>query len=414
MSTPRPGSNDPLAGKTLLVGVGGGIAAYKMAEVTSRLRQRGAAVEVIMTRAARRFVGELTFAALSGRPVRRALFRAGRGGHVDLAARAQGCIVGPATADLIGRLAAGLADDLLTATLLDTRAPVVLAPAMESRMYRQVLVQENLRRLRRAGYHLVEPEEGFLASGERGVGRLPAPERLVEELARLVERGTDLAGLTVLITAGPTREHLDPVRFLSNPSSGRMGYALAAVAHRRGARVVLVSGPVALEPPEGVTLVEVTSARQMREAVLAHLDQAQAVVMSAAVADQRPASFSPRKIKKGAAKGSLELADNPDILAELGERKAGRILVGFAAETGDPQEEAARKLAAKHLDLVVANDVTAPDSGFGSRTNQVWFVTREGTTKLPLLSKEEVAERLLDHLRDLWRTGGDDLGPALP
>ena len=392
-------------GKQILLGVSGGIAAYKAVELLRLLVKAGAEVQVVMTRHAMEFVGPLTFQTLSGNPVHTELFsliQEREIGHISLADRADLCIVAPATANVIGKLANGIADDLLTTTLLATKAPVLLVPAMNVNMWENPLYQENQARLARHGYHFMAPVCGELACGWQGQGKLPEPAAICDYAEDLV--GTrELAGRTVLVTAGPTREELDPVRYLSNYSSGRMGYAIARAARNRGARVILVSGPVELAPPEKVELVPVTSAREMRAAVMARCDQADVIIKAAAVADFRPAARAADKLKKGSDQQlCLELERNPDILAELGARRGRAVLVGFAAETGDLLTNARKKLAEKGADLIVANDITMPGAGFGGDTNIVRFVEHGGAvTELPCLAKEEVAARLWERIQTL-------------
>lgn len=396
--------------KRVVFGVCGGIAAYKAAAAVSRLVQEGLDVHVVMTRAATAFVTPLTFEVLSGNPVHTDLFtsqRLGRVDHVTLARTADLCVVAPATANLVGKLAAGIADDFLTTVLVGSAAPVLLFPAMEEHMYRSEAVQANLARLRARGVRVVEPETGRLASGAEGLGRLPEPDAIVDRVLAELRRRRDLEGLHVLVTAGPTREPLDPVRFLSNPSTGRMGFAVAAAARDRGARVTLVTGPTEVAPPEGVTRVVVETAEEMMEAVLSRFEAADVVIKTAAVSDYRPAERSPRKIKKSDAPLTVTLVRNPDILAALGQRKGRRILVGFAAETDEPVEHALRKLREKGLDLIVVNDVTEPGAGFAVETNRVLIIDARGRVEeLPLLSKREVADRLLDAVRELLPARG--------
>jgi len=392
-------------GKRVVVGITGGIAAYKVAELVSRLRQQGAEVDVVMTQAATRFISPMTLAALAGRPVLTDMFTAsGRVAHVEVAQAADLVIIAPATADFIARLAAGLADELLSALVLATRAPVLVVPAMNANMYTHPATQDNLRRLEALGYQVVEPESGFLACGAEGPGRLPSIEVILDTAARSLAKRTSLQGITVLVTAGPTREYLDPVRFLSNASSGKMGYAVAAEAAGRGAEVILVTGPTALTPPAGVEVVRVESAAEMFEAVMARAPQARVVVKTAAVADFRPRQKSTVKLKKGDTQILLlELERTPDILAELGRRKPhGQVLVGFAAETGDPVRHAQQKLKEKNLDLIVLNDLSQPGAGFEVDTNLVTLIFGAGRVpELPLMSKREVARRLWDAVEEL-------------
>lgn len=393
----------------MLLGVTGSIAAYKAVEVVRRLRDLGAEVTVIMTREATRLVAPLTFRTLSRQPVYVNLFAEPRQWeveHIALAERAHLLLVAPATANIIGKMAHGIADDYLTTTVLATRAPVLVVPAMNSHMYTHPAVQNNLATLRRLGYRILEPVAGKLASEVVGIGRMPEPSAVVGEAVRILAGRQDLQGVKVLVTAGPTREPLDPVRFISNPSSGKMGYALAEEARDRGADVVLVSGPTALEPPAGVRVVRVDTAEEMREAVLREFPDTRVVIKAAAVSDYRPAAVAPEKIKKERETITVELVRNPDILQELGERKGDRILVGFAAETHDLLRHAREKMARKHLDLVVANDVTRPGAGFAVDTNLTRILAPDGSVEeLPLLSKREVARYLWDRVVDLLKPG---------
>lgn len=379
-----------------VVGVAGGVAAYKAVDLASRLVKEGHEVRVVMSEAATRFVTPLTFEAVTGRPVLFDLWAPGAGeAHIEIARWCDGIVVAPATADLIGQLANGLARDALGAVLLAARSPVWLAPAMHDAMWRHPAVQANVERLRQYGYRFIGPEHGRLASGEEGWGRMAEPAAIVDAL-RAASRARDLAGRRVLVTAGPTQEPLDPVRYLSNHSSGKMGWALAEAARDRGAQVTLVAGPVALPDPPGVEVVRVQTAEEMLEAVRARFDGCEALVASAAVADYRPKSRSPVKIKKSQAPLTLELVRNPDVLEEMGKVKGRRVLVGFKAETGPGLEAAREMLRRKNLDLVVLNDVTEPGAGFGTDTNRVVLVTAEGEESLPLMGKREVAERIWD------------------
>jgi phosphopantothenoylcysteine decarboxylase / phosphopantothenate---cysteine ligase len=395
-------SANPLQGAKVVLGVGGGIAAYKAVELLRHLTSAGAEVRVVMTASARRFVGELTFQALSGRAVFTDLFdltQESEIGHIQVADGADLVIVAPATANLIARMAAGMADEALTAVLLATRAPVLLAPSMNVNMWSHPLTRANLTRLVEvAGTHVVGPGEGFLACRWTGPGRLAEPADIAEAAARVLTP-QDLAGHRVVVSAGPTREPVDPVRFLSNRSSGKMGYAIARAAARRGAEVTLVSGPVALEAPVGVACESVVTARDMERAVAQAAEGASAVVMAAAVADFRPIAAAASKIKKERAAAAIELEENPDILLGLGQARAGGtrpILVGFAAETERALENARAKLAAKGCDLVVANDVSQPDAGFDVDTNRVIMVTSGEAREIDLASKDEVAHAILD------------------
>ncbi len=393
-----------LTGKTIVLGVTGGIAVYKAVELLRLLTRAGAAVHVIMTRAATEFVTPLTFQTLSGNPVHTELFNLIQEqeiGHISLADRADLFLIAPATANLIGKLANGIADDLLTTTVMATKAPVLLAPAMNVNMYQNPIYQENEAKLRRHGYSFVDAESGSLACGWEGSGRLAAPAEVFDRACALLTQ-QDFAGETVLITAGPTREELDPVRYISNHSSGKMGYALARAAVQRGARVMLISGPTCLEPPSGVELVAVESARQMYAAVMARVSECSVVIKAAAVADYRPLVRAEGKIKKQGDLLTIELAKNPDILAGLGQLQQRPLLVGFAAETADLQVNAAAKLAAKNLDMIVANDVSQEGAGFNVSTNIARLLFRDGRVEpYELMSKQELAELILGRVREL-------------
>ncbi len=396
-----------LRDKKIVLGVCGGIAAYKAAELVRLYVKAGAEVFVVMTEAARQFVTPLTFQTLSGNPVHGELFdliQEREIGHISLAERADLVVVAPATANLVGKVASGIADDLLTTTLMATRAPVLFAPAMNSNMWENPIYQHNQGKLQKLGYHFLEPATGLLACGWEGKGKLPDPEVILAETRRLLSP-RDLAGQTLLVTAGPTREEIDPVRFLSNYSSGKMGYAIARAAVERGARVLLVSGPTALAAPLGVEFHPVVSACQMQQAVLKLAPSCSVVVMAAAVADYRPAVRSSRKIKKSAGdRLSLELERNPDILAGLGRLAGERLLVGFAAETEDLLSNARQKLKEKNLDLIVANDVTREGAGFDVDTNIVRLLYRDGRDEeFPQMSKDDVAGMLLDRIAGLLR-----------
>lgn len=393
-----------LKGKNIVLGVTGGIAAYKAVELLRLLTKAGATVQVIMTKAATEFVTPLTFQTLSGNPVHTELFNLIQEqeiGHISLADRADALVIAPATANCIGKLANGIADDLLTTTAMATKAPLLLAPAMNVNMYEHPLYQENERKLRRLGCRMVDPEPGLLACGWQGKGRLAPPERIFAELCRLLTP-QDLSDQTIVVTAGPTREELDPVRFISNHSSGRMGYALAQAAQRRGARVILVSGPVALAAPAGVELVAVESACQMHQAVMERVAGSTVVIKAAAVADYRPVVRTDQKIKKQGERLTIEMERNPDILAELGRLATRPLLIGFAAETTELQTHAAAKLAAKNLDMIVANDVTQEGAGFNVSTNVCQLLFRNGSIEpLPLMPKEELADLILDRVLGL-------------
>ena len=387
--------------QTVVLGVCGGIACYKAVDVVRLLVRDGFSVQVIMTREAMEFVTPLTFQTLSGRPVATEIFsltQESEIGHINLADQAQALVIAPATANIIGKIAAGIADDLLTTAVMATQAPVLIAPSMNVHMFENPILQENIRKLRRLGYHFMEPAEGYLACGYEGKGRLPEPEEIVEEIRRLLKK-KDLAGERLLITAGPNQEPIDPVRHLTSRSSGKMGYALARAGVRRGAEVTLISGPTFLPPPSGARMVRVKTAAEMRRAVLEEFPGATAVVMAAAVADYSPEQFVPQKLKKGDQAIQLNLKPNPDILRELGARKNGKILVGFAAETEDLVANAKKKLRDKNLDLIVANDVTQEGSGFEAETNAATILDRKGNAhRLPLMTKEELADRIYDFL----------------
>jgi len=394
----------------VVLGVAGGIAAYKAAELCRALVQRGFAVQVVMTAAAEQFIKPLTFAALTGRKVITGLFSSSSSEetlssaveHIGVAQENDLLVVAPATADLLAKFAHGLADDFLTTLYLAFTGPVVLAPAMNTNMWLHAATQANLEVLRARRHKIVEPEDGFLACGMVGPGRLADPEFIAEAVVSEFNRRRDLEGETVLITAGPTQEPLDPVRFLSNRSSGKMGYALATAAAERGARVILVSGPVQLAAPRNVKVVPVRTAHEMRTQVFEHLDSATIVIKAAAVADFHLTTVPQQKIKKTSARLSLELDPTPDILAELGRDKRDFLLIGFAAETENLEREARRKLETKNCDMIVANLVGGDDTGFESDQNEVALALRTGEfLKLPRASKRELADEILDHALDV-------------
>ena len=393
-----------LDGKTILLCVGGGIAAYKAPEAVRRLMEAGAIVHVAMTKAAQAFITPLTLQAVSRRPVATDLLDPGEDatiGHIDLADRADLVLVAPATADLISRMAHGRADDIVTAVLLATKAPVVVAPAMNSNMLAHPDVKANIETLRGYGHRIVAPDRGELACGHEGEGRMPDAEVLVGEV-RAALTSQDMHGCTVLVSAGPTREPVDPVRVLTNRSSGRMGYAVAEAALRRGAEVVLVTGPTALDAPRGARVVAVETAAQMHSAVRDHVTASDVVVMVAAVADYRPAAPAASKIKKADDELVLRLEKTEDILGGLRGARGSRILVGFAAETDNVIENAQIKLERKQLDLIVANDVSKENAGFDVSTNCATLLDRNGDrTETGLVSKEELADRILDRILEL-------------
>jgi phosphopantothenoylcysteine decarboxylase/phosphopantothenate--cysteine ligase len=390
----------------IVLGVTGGVAAYKAAELVRRLQEEGLDVQVVMTRAAREFITPLTFAALTGKKVITEMFGAESAApanvesaieHIAVAQRIDLLLVAPATADVLSKFAHGAADDFLSTLYLATKAPTVIAPAMNVNMWEHPATQENLAALRARGVHVVDPDEGYLACGMTGSGRLAATETIVRKVCDVLGLRKDLAGQTVLVTAGPTREDLDPVRFLTNRSSGKMGYALAEAAMRRGARTILVSGPVDLDAPAGVDWVPVRSTEQMRAAVMSRAPEATILVMAAAVADYRPAAVHANKIKRSEGRVTLDLEPTADILAELGRAKGHAVIVGFAAETGQLVQNARDKLQRKGADMIVANDVTQEGAGFDTDTNIVTLVMRDGRDiPLPKMSKREVADKILD------------------
>ncbi len=392
-----------LEGRRVLLGVTGGIAAYKAAYLVRLLTAAGAEVRVAMTEAATRFVGPDTFAALTGRPAHTSVFEEpGAVLHVRLAREADLAIVAPATANVLARLAHGIADDLVTASLLEARCPVLVAPAMHTGMWEHPATRANVRLLEERGVRVVGPAAGPLAAGDEGVGRMAEPEEILAAAESALARGADLAGRRVLVTAGPTFEPLDAVRFLGNRSSGRMGVEVAREARDRGARVSLVLGPGTVEPPPGVEVVRVTTAEEMRAAVLERFEEADAVVMAAAVADFRPERAARGKLKKEAGPPEVRLVPTPDILRELGARKGGRVLVGFAAETEDLEAAGRAKLEAKGLDLVVVNEVGRAGTGFGSETNHAMILSRSGDdAPLRTWTKRELAREICDRLAKL-------------
>lgn len=391
----------------IAVGVCGGIGAYKSVEVVRGLQKRGHDVVVVMTRSARRFVGELTFEAITRRRVLTSQFEAGANSDIEHIALASGIdllLVAPATANIIGKFANGIADDFLTSLYLATKAPVLVAPAMNTNMLEHAAVQRNLELLGGRGTYFVDPGAGYLACGWIGKGRLAEPADIVSAAEQLLTPSGPLHGKTVIVTAGPTREPLDPVRFVGNRSSGKMGYALASAARSRGATVVLVSGPSELPPPPGIELIDVTTAAEMRDAVIPRAAHADVVIMAAAVADYAPAASQPQKLHKDADTLTVTLVRTPDILAALGrQRGAGErpLLVGFAAETSDLVASARRKQREKQVDLVVANDVSRTDAGFEVDTNEVTLVSADGEETLPLQSKSAIAAQIVQRIEKL-------------
>ena len=392
----------------ITLGVTGGVAAYKAAELTRRLQQDGFTVQVVMTRAAREFVAPLTFAALTGQKVITDLFGDSAGGpanlesaieHIAVAQRTDLLLVAPATADIIAKFARGIADDFLTTLYLATTAPVVIAPAMNVNMWQHGATQENVEMLRARGAIIVDPDEGYLACGMTGAGRLAGIEAILAAVRETLQIKRDLEGETILVTAGPTCEDLDPVRYLTNRSSGKMGYAVAEAAARRGARVILVSGPVALDSPDGAERILVRTADEMHHSVLEHFSACSIAILAAAVADYRPAERHAVKIKRTRSPLTLSFEATPDILADVARVKGDRILVGFAAETDHVAENARKKLSAKNADLIVANDVSAEGAGFDLETNVVTLFSRDNRElALPRMTKREVAQRILDEV----------------
>ena len=394
-----------LEGKCVVLGVTGGIAAYKACEIVSRLKKLHANVRVVLTEHACRFVQPLTFETLSGNQVAVSAFEHSfEIEHISLAKAADLLLIAPATANIIGKMAHGIADDLLSTTAMAVVCPILIAPAMNCAMYRSAALQENLETLKGRGVLTVGPESGHLACGDEDIGRMSEPETIVARVCELLRGQDDLAGKNVLVTAGPTREMVDPVRFLSNRSSGKMGYAIAEAAARRGARVTLVSGPVALERPRGVETVPVTSTLDLYREVTERAKSADLVIQAAAPADFRPLEAARHKIKKTGEGMTLQLTPNPDVAAQLGRDKhEGQVLVAFAAETDDLIANARKKLDKKNADMVVANDVTQPGAGFAGDTNRVTLVTRSDARELPLMSKRDVADAILDRALELMR-----------
>jgi len=398
----------------IALGVTGGVAAYKAAELVRRLQQEKLDVQVVMTRSAQEFITPLTFAALTGQKVITDMFSSAGAApanvesaieHIAVAQRIDLLLVAPATADILGKFAHGIADDFLTTLHLATKAPVVVAPAMNVNMWEHAAIQENVAALRARGVHVVDPDEGYLACGMTGAGRLAATETIARKVCEVLGLRRDLAGQTVVVTAGPTRENIDPVRFLTNRSSGKMGYSLAEAASRRGAHVILISGPTDLKAPDGVDWVPVRTTEDMRSAVLERAAEANVVIMAAAVADYRPAAPYATKLKRGEGSLTLELEPTPDILADLARTNGSRVLVGFAAETDHVAENAKSKLARKGADMIVANDVTQEGAGFDTDTNIVTLFLRDGREiPLPQMTKLEVANHILDCVLEI-KTG---------
>ena len=390
-----------LADKTIVLGITGSIAAYKAADIASKLTQAGARVEVVMTESATKFIAPLTLRSITGRPVVTDMFELASEfsiEHIALAEAADVIAIAPATASIIAKLAAGISDDMLTCIVLATEAPIILAPAMNVNMFENSITQDNLNKLKARGFTIVDPAYGRLASGKIGLGRLAEVDKIIGTIQQILGKSGDLAGKRIVVTAGGTQEPIDPVRYIGNRSSGKMGYALAEAARDRGAEVKLITAPVSLPEPVGIEVIHIETATQMRDTVVKATSQADALIMAAAVADYQPKSMAKEKIKKEATGAglTLELIRTPDILAEV---KGNFIRVGFAAETEDMVENAKDKLKRKQLDLIAANDVTAPDSGFGVDTNKVTLISRNGKVEsLPLLTKREVADKILDRV----------------
>lgn len=396
---------EKLLGKTVVLGITGGIAAYKMANVASALRKTGAEVHVIMTKNATEFITPLTFEVLTNHRCIVDTFDRNFQydvAHVSLAKAADLMLIAPATANVIAKLSHGLADDMLTTTALAAKCKKLVAPAMNTAMLENPITQENIKTLERFGFGIIQPAVGMLACKDVGSGKLPEPEELVDAVVRELARQKDMAGVHVTVTAGPTQESLDPVRFLTNHSSGKMGYAIAREAMLRGAEVTLISGPVSLKPPAGVKLVNITTARDMLEAVGEALPETDILIKAAAVADYRPATVAEEKMKKKDGELSIPLERTGDILAWVNEhRHEGLFVCGFSMETENMVENSRRKLTAKNLDMIVANNLKTQGAGFGVETNVVTLITRDGIQELPLMGKDAVAERLLDEIQDM-------------
>ncbi len=397
-----------LTGKNIVLGVTGGIAAYKSAEVVSRLRHLGADVHVIMTENATRFVSPVTFRTLSANPVATDTFAAPEYWnvkHVALAKLADIFVIAPATANILAKMSAGIADDMLSTTVLATKAPILVAPAMNTGMWTAEATQKNAAVLRERGVVFIGPGTGMLACGDEGAGRMSEPSEIIDAIGKILMQKTDLAGLKILITAGATRERLDPVRFLTNDSSGKMGFALAEASRDRGAEVTLVKGNTTAPLPSGIHTEEIGSAADLLKTMKSYAPAQDIIIQAAAVADYRPLKFSNQKMKKKAGQPLiLELTENPDVAAEIGrKKKKSQLFIGFAAETDHILEHAQGKLTAKNLDMIVANDITKPGAGFNTDTNIAALVTESGIEQLPIMSKRKLADIILDRITELWR-----------
>lgn len=395
-----------LSGKKIVLCVTGSIAAYKAAFLLRRLVENGAEVKVVMTREAVKFISPLTFEVLSKNPVHVEMFEPNQSGdipHLYLAREADAVVVAPATANIIGKLASGICDDLLSTILIGVRCPVIMAPAMDYEMYESPVVQKNIALLKELKVEFAGPSAGPLASGASGQGRMAEPEEILSFINSRLSKSDDLDGQVILVTAGPTREAIDPVRYISNMSSGKMGFAIAEAAGRRGARVILIKGPTSLAPPHNIECINVTTAEEMHNAVMNKLAESTVVIMAAAVADFKPVEMAGTKIKKGDSL-TLNLIKTKDILTEVAQNKGARFIIGFAAETGDPINKAKEKLKLKSLDMIVANDVSLPDAGFEADTNIITIIDRWGKIiEYPVMSKNIAADNILDYLADRLR-----------
>jgi phosphopantothenoylcysteine decarboxylase/phosphopantothenate--cysteine ligase len=394
-----------LENKNILLGVTGGIAAYKSLELVRLLTKQNAMVNVVMTEHAEKFVGKMSFQSLSGNTVLTDTFDLASGveiKHISVPDDASLAVIAPATANFIGKLAHGIADDLLTTMMLAMTKPVLIAPSMNVHMYENRIVQDNMKKLKQYGYHFIEPNEGWLACGYEGKGRLAEPDQIVEEIELLLTK-KDLEGKKILVSAGPTREYLDPVRFISNPSSGKMGYALARAARMRGAEVTLVSGKVTIKPPYGVKFIEVESAKHMFEQITGLARKMDCIVMSSAVSDFTPSKTSQQKIKKTAEHLDIQLDRTTDILSSVAKNKGNTVIVGFAAETENVEQYAREKLKQKNMDMIIANNIAEKNSGFESDTNKVLIIFRDGTIEdFPLMRKSDLADVILDRISTLF------------